>query len=83
MVKQYWVYQVRCADGTFYTGITTDAVRRIKEHNASARGARYTKTRRPVELVYSEMALSRGEAQKREYILRHLSHAEKEKLATC
>jgi len=76
----YTVYLLRCADGTLYTGITTDMTRRLREHNGGVRGAKYTKTRRPVTLVYSELACSRSEAQKREYVLRHLSRKEKENL---
>lgn len=77
----YVVYLLRCKDGTFYTGVTTDMNRRLKEHNSSTRGAKYTKSRRPVTLVYQEISASRSEAQKREYVLRHLSRAEKMRLA--
>lgn len=80
MPDVYHVYLVHCSDGTFYTGVTTDTTRRVKEHNTSARGARYTKSRRPVRLVYSEACVSRSEAQKREYVVRTLSHNEKQKL---
>jgi putative endonuclease len=77
----YTVYLLRCSDGTYYTGVTTDIDRRVSEHNTSEKGAKYTKPRRPVVLVYREAALSRSEAQKREYVLRNLPRAEKEKLA--
>lgn len=63
----YYVYMVRCADDTLYTGITTELERRIDEHNHSERGAKYTQSRRPVELVYYESYPSRSEASKREY----------------
>ncbi len=77
MAASYSVYLVRCVDGTYYTGITTDIDRRIREHNFSLRGARYTKSRRPVSLVYAEACSSRSAAQRREYILRNLSHEQK------
>ena len=50
----YFVYILECADHTFYTGITTNLDRRIKEHNTSKVGAKYTKVRRPVKLIYSQ-----------------------------
>ena len=63
----YFVYIVRCADDTLYTGIATELERRIEEHNISPKGAKYTRTRRPVVLVYYESYTSRSEASKREY----------------
>ncbi|MEK7602044.1 MAG: GIY-YIG nuclease family protein [Patescibacteria group bacterium] len=77
METSYVVYILTCADGTLYTGVTTDIVRRLKEHNESDKGAKYTKTRRPVLLGYTEVCASRSAAQKREYIVRNLSRAEK------
>ncbi len=74
---EYWVYMLRCADGTLYTGITTDIKRRVEEHNESPKGAKYTKARRPVELVYEESCASRSAAQKREHTVRTLSRDEK------
>jgi putative endonuclease len=74
------VYLTRCADGTFYTGITTDLVRRVAEHNAGC-GAAYTRSRLPVTLVYAEPAASRSSALRREYVIRRLSRLEKEVLA--
>lgn len=71
------VYVVECADGTLYTGITTDLVRRIGEHNDSLKGARYTRAKRPVRLVYSEQVPDRSTASKREYEVKHLSREEK------
>jgi len=74
----YTVYIVRCADGTLYTGIATDVARRIKEHNHSNKGAKYTRTRRPVTLVHSEIFDDRSAASKREYqIKKRMSRAEK------
>ena len=71
-----FVYLLECADGTYYTGWTTDVARRLRAHNAG-RGARYTRGRRPVRLVYVEEHASRGQAQRREAALRRLSRAEK------
>jgi putative endonuclease len=70
---QSWqVYILRCLDETFYTGITTDLKRRLAEHNGGT-GAKYTRSRRPVILVYSEPALSRSAAARREYWIKKLS----------
>ena len=63
----YYVYIVRCADNTLYTGISTELNRRMEEHNGSEKGAKYTRIRRPVELVYSEEYTDRSSASKREY----------------
>ena len=76
----YFVYIVKCSDDTLYTGITTDINRRITEHNSSAKGARYTKVRRPVSLVYEEACCDRSSALKREYAIKKLSRQEKLKL---
>ena len=76
-VKPYYVYLLVCADGTFYTGVTTDTQRRVREHNNSLKGAKYTRARRPVSLAYEEECVSRSEAQKREYVLRKLPRAQK------
>ena len=75
------VYIVRCRDGTLYTGIARDLDKRIAEHNSEAGGARYTRPRRPVKLVYSEQAPSRSEALKREYEIKRLPRAKKEAAA--
>ncbi|HSC75883.1 MAG TPA: GIY-YIG nuclease family protein [Pseudomonadales bacterium] len=72
IVGKWFVYIIRCADGTLYTGITTDLVRREQEHNSEKKGARYTRSRRPVALVYSEEAADRSEASKREYAIKQL-----------
>jgi putative endonuclease len=76
------VYLLRCADGTLYTGITTDLSRRVAEHNAG-RGARYTRSRLPAELVYAEPAADRAAAQRREYAIRRLPAAAKRRLLTA
>jgi len=74
----YYVYIVQCADETLYTGIATDLERRIDEHNHSDKGAKYTRARRPVTLVYHETFEDRSTASKREYeIKKQMSRAEK------
>ncbi len=70
---------VKCADGTFYTGWTTNVERRVKQHNAG-RGAKYTKTRGPVKLVYTEPQPDRPAALKRELQIKRLSREQKLKL---
>ena len=69
----WFVYIVRCCDGSYYTGISTDLVRRMKEHNSSGQGAKYTRPRRPVALVYFETAQSRSTAAQREYRIRKMN----------
>lgn len=71
------MYMLKCADGTLYTGITTDTARRLDEHNDSTKGASYTRSRRPVTLVYQEELASRSEALKREYALKNLTRIQK------
>ncbi len=78
----YFIYMLRCNDGTLYTGITTDLERRVKEHNTSPLGARYTQGRRPVQLVYSKKCKNRSEATKEEGALKKLSRQEKMLLLT-
>ena len=73
------VYILECADGTLYTGWTTDLERRLQAHN-SGRGARYTRGRRPLRLAYREEQSDRSTAQKREAAIRRLSRADKLKL---
>lgn len=75
----WFVYILRCGDGSLYTGITTDLARRLDAHRRG-KGARYTRTRLPLELVYSESAPDRASASAREYALRKLKRAEKEAL---
>ena len=75
----HFVYIVRCADGTLYTGYARDPKARVKVHN-TGRGARYTAGRRPVRLVYSESFESVGDALRREYALKQRSRAQKELL---
>jgi len=66
------VYIVRCRDNSLYTGITKDLHKRILEHNSGPKGARYTRSRRPVALVYSEQAASRSVATTRENYIKNL-----------
>ena len=78
----WFVYMLRCADGTLYTGITTDVDRRLAEHNGEhGLGARYTRSRRPVMLAYIESASNRAEAARREAAIKQLDRACK--LALC
>ena len=77
---KYYVYILECSDATLYTGITTDLERRVQEHNSSQKGAKYTKVRRPVKLVYSLECDDRSSALKKEYAIKHLSRKEKLKL---
>lgn len=76
----HYVYLVQCADGTYYTGYTTDVARRVAQHNAG-RGARYTRSRRPVRLVHAEPWPSRSLALKREAALRRQPRHVKQSLA--
>jgi putative endonuclease len=75
-----YCYILECADGTYYTGWTTDPRRREHQHNLG-RGARYTRTRRPVRLVYLEEQPDRPAAMRRERRLKMLNHAQKRALA--
>lgn len=75
-MKKYFVYMVRCADGSLYTGYTDDLARRLRTHNAG-KGAKYTRTRLPVVLVYSEEFETAGQAMSREWHLKRLPRAEK------
>ena len=73
------VYLLRCADGTLYCGWTTDMEARLAAHNAGT-GAKYTRSRRPVALVYTEEYEDRHEALSREWHIKRMSRAEKERL---
>ena len=78
---QWYVYVLRCADNSLYTGVALDVNKRLDEHNGVTKnGAKYTHARRPVELVYQEPADSRSEACKREYVIRNLKKSQKENL---
>lgn len=73
----YHLYILRCADDTLYTGITTDLERRVTEHNSSPAGAKYTRARRPVALVYSHRFRTRSNALREEARVKRLSRREK------
>ena len=78
-MKRNYTYMVKCSDGTLYTGWTTDLEHRVKAHN-DGEGAKYTRSRRPVELVYYEEYGTKAEAMKREYSIKQLTRKQKEKL---
>jgi putative endonuclease len=78
-VPWHYVYMVRCADGTLYTGYATDTTARIDAHN-DGRGAKYTRSRRPVALVYRQRFAAKGRALSREYALKQLTRDQKERL---
>ena len=79
MEDKWYVYILRCGDGTLYTGITTDVPRRLQMHR-SGRGAKYTRGRQPLELAYTEVCDDHSQALKREWQIKQLPRAEKEKL---
>ena len=73
----YYVYILECADSTLYTGFTYHLAKRVHRHNSPLWGARYTRSRRPVKLLYSETFTTKIDALKREYAIKQLSRAEK------
>ncbi|MFA6138196.1 MAG: GIY-YIG nuclease family protein [Sulfurimonas sp.] len=73
----YFVYILKCNDNTLYTGIAKDVDKRVGEHNTSEKGAKYTKARRPVQLLYKETSENRSSASKREYEIKKLSRDKK------
>jgi putative endonuclease len=76
---EHFVYIVRCRDGTYYTGYTTDLAKRIKAHN-NGTGAKYTRGRGPVELLYMEECSSKEAAMQREWAIKSLTRQEKQRL---
>lgn len=76
-MQEWFVYVLTCADGTLYTGVTTDVARRVEEHNVSPKGAKYTRIRRPVSLAYQESFPDRSSACAREAAIKKLSRGEK------
>ncbi len=76
----HFVYILRCADDTFYTGYTTDVEKRVKAHNLWKSGAKYTSGRRPVEVIYSEIFQTKEEAMKREYEIKQMKREGKIRL---
>jgi len=80
-LNTWFVYILRCADGSLYTGITTDVARRVGEHNAGkAAGARYTRGRGPVQLAYAEAAEDRASAARREAAIKQFDRGRKQAL---
>lgn len=79
MNKVWYLYILECRDGTLYTGITDDVDRRVAAHNAG-KGAKYTRGRCPVRLVYREICGTHSDASKREYAVHHMTRQEKLKL---
>ena len=77
--RTWYVYILRCADGSLYTGITTDLTRRIRQHNDGT-ASRYTRSRRPVKLVYQERKRSQSSALKREAAIKKLTRRQKSAL---
>jgi putative endonuclease len=73
----YYLYILKCADKTLYTGITTDLKRRIAEHNGAEKGAKYTSSRRPVKLVFSKKFKNRSSASKEETLIKKLKRPQK------
>ncbi|MFA5107692.1 MAG: GIY-YIG nuclease family protein [Patescibacteria group bacterium] len=73
----YHLYILRCADNTLYTGIAVDVAKRVAEHNQSPRGARYTRSRRPVKLAFMKAFRSRAKALREEYRIKQLTRQEK------
>lgn len=81
---QWVVYILRCADNSLYTGVTTNIDKRLDQHNGlSKHGAKYTRTRQPVSLVYQEIVDSRSLACQREAAIKNLKKADKERLVAC
>ncbi|MDH5692400.1 MAG: GIY-YIG nuclease family protein [Gammaproteobacteria bacterium] len=81
--SHWYIYIVHCADQTYYTGLCRDVQRRVDEHNMDdKKGARYTRARRPVKLVYMEKHSTRSAAAKREAEIKKLSHLQKRRLCT-
>jgi len=75
--KPYYMYVLSCKDGSFYCGVTTDPDRREKEHNGSKRGAKYTRSRRPVKLIFSMLCKSKSDAYKKEAAFKKLTRSQK------
>jgi predicted GIY-YIG superfamily endonuclease len=76
----WFIYIVRCADASFYTGITNNIDRRIHQHNTNTAGSKYVRFRRPAILVYQEKISTRSKALKREAAIKKMTHNEKQSL---
>jgi len=80
-LSKWFVYVVRCSDNSLYTGVTTDPVRRLRQHNGElVGGAKYTRARRPVELVWDEQHADRSSATQREYAIKQMTLLQKTQL---
>lgn len=77
--SDYALYILRCSDSSLYTGVTTDLEKRIQTHT-KGKGSRYVRSRLPCKLVYTEMYLTRSEAQKREFAIKQMTKRKKEQL---
>ncbi len=76
MTKKWHLYILSCSDGSLYTGVTPDVTKRVETHN-SGKGAKYTRVRLPVKVVYQEEHASRSEAQQREHAVKQLTRSQK------
>jgi putative endonuclease len=78
-MDKWFMYVVRCSDGSLYAGVTKNLKRRVLEHNYGTRGAKYTRSRRPVEVVYEEECSDHSDALKKEWAFKKLSKTRKER----
>jgi len=81
--KSYTLYILKCSDDTYYTGIAIDVEKRVHEHNTSDKGAKYTRYRRPVTLMYQESCSDKSTALKRERAVKRMKRSNKEALWNC
>lgn len=81
--KAYTLYILKCSDDTYYTGIAVDVEKRFHEHNTSDKGAKYTRYRRPVTLMYQESCKDKSSALKREIAIKRMKRSTKEALWIC
>lgn len=81
--KAYTLYVLKCSDDTYYTGIAVDVEKRLHEHNTSDKGAKYTRYRRPVTLMYQESCCDKSTALKRELAIKRMKRSAKEALWIC
>lgn len=81
--KAYTLYILKCSDDTYYTGIAVDIEKRLNEHNTSDKGAKYTRYRRPVTLMYNETCTDKSTALKRELAIKRMKRSQKEALWIC
>ena len=81
--KAYTLYILKCSDNTYYTGIAVDVEKRLNEHNTSEKGAKYTRARRPLTLMYTEMCVDKSTALKRELAIKKMKRTDKEALWNC